>query len=97
MPEATWKVGDFFYVPPNLRRVEYYGVFTQHGSVLINRGENDCDFLVCSEHGTTNPIPGCVPLEKTLYSSNLIAFLYAIHASTVGSLPFNRKEWPVTL
>ena len=101
----SWKVGDFFYVPKNLQDVEYFGVFTEHGSVLIMCSEKGNE-IRCSENGVKNPIPNAVTLGgndvdqiegRVITSDNLISLLYTIHASSTGKLPFGRPVWPVAL
>ncbi len=93
----SWKVGDFFYVPEDPTGAEYYGVFTEHGSILVACSEHGNE-IVCSTHGITKPIPNSIPLEnKILYSNNLITILYTIHASSVGKLPFGHEAWPIIL
>ncbi len=94
MLKNKWKIGDFFYVPQNLKHNEYFGVFTEHGSVLIKQGE-DGSMLVCSEHGITNPMQNSTPLEWPLYSNNHIVILIAIHAATMGKLPYEQNPWLV--
>ena len=96
MPTQAWKIGDFFYVPKNLRHIECFGVFTQHGSVLVEMGEHKTE-IVCSKNGVMDPPQNATPLDQILYSDDLLAILFAIHTAAVGKLPNQREQWPVTL